>query len=162
MADADELERAATRPLTADGAEGAHASGGTAQTWQVLLDAQLRVEESATALRQNLMITAGVLALATLILERFLFLTGPERLLVAVLPIVLLVAGGAVDLLWYDRRVRRFGDRIEQVEAEHPDRERLQQAREQARGRSFPRLGVVLYYLVPILVLGAVLAWRLA
>lgn len=161
MPDAQEPEVTGLLPLTADGAAGKDPHGdSTSHAWQVLLDAQIRLEEAATGLRQNLMLTAGVLVLATMILERFLFLTQPETVLISLLPALLLIAGGAVDLLWYDRRVRRFGETIRRLEQDHPDTEHLQATREDAQGRTFPRLGLTLFYAVPTVVFLAVAAWR--
>lgn len=145
-------------------AEGVEGPGGVddvgAVTWRVLLDAQLRLEDAATALRQNLMVTAAVLALATLIVERFLFLTTPELALVSLLPILLVAAGGLIDVFWYDARVRAVGDEIHRLEARANHADALSRARSEATGRRFSRRGVVGYWLVPLLVLLALFVWR--
>lgn len=148
-------------PLTGNGEDGRLDNGdSTAHAWQVLLDAQIRLEASATSIRQNLMLTAAVLVLATLILERFLFLTQPEVVLIGLLPAVLLAAGAAIDLAWYDRRVRSLGETIRRLEVAHPEAERLADARDDARGRTFSRAGLIAYYAIPLVLVLAVAAWR--
>ncbi len=134
--------------------------GTVTSTWRVLLDARVWAEETATSLRQNLMLTAIVVVLGVLILERVMFFGRPDRVLIFLLGPVMLVAGAVLDLLVYDRRVRRLEDAIVRIEAEHPQREHLEAARSRAEGRTFSRLGVAGYYAVPTVTILIIAAWR--
>lgn len=138
-----------------------HETDSLAHAWQVVLDAQLRLEDGASSLRQNVMVTAAVLVLATPILARFLILTQPETLLISLLPALLLIAGGSVDLFWYDRRIRALGAKADRLEDAHPDAEQLTSARDEASGQTLSRAGLIGFYAIPTAVFLGITVWRL-
>lgn len=136
------------------------ATDSLAHAWQVVLDAQLRLEDGVSSLRQNVMVTAAVLVLATPILARFLILTRPETLLISLLPALLLIAGGSVDLFWYDQRIRALGAKVDRLEEAHPDAEHLTRARDEATGQKLSRAGLIGFYAIPTVVFLGITAWR--
>lgn len=118
--------------------------------------------ERVSKVRSGGLSLAIVLVLAVFLLQRFLYVASTERWTMAALPLLVLVATGLVDVLYYHPQVQAKARRVAFLEArlresggpwlipDDPD-----QPEEIGRGL------VIAYYLVPLVALVALALWRL-